>query len=78
MIVNEDKALRKQIDLEKEKISADLGYFADFLDYAQDEKPDKVDVVQENRRFQKLRKTPVWTTLWSITVIPSGKKPENF
>ena len=38
MIVNEDKALRKQIDLEKEKISADLGYFADFLDYAQDEK----------------------------------------
>lgn len=66
MIVNEDKALRKQIDLEKEKISADLGYFADFLDYAQDEKPDKVDVVQENRRFQKLRKTPVWTALYPV------------
>ena len=33
MYVNQDAALRKQADREKEKISADLGDFAKFLAY---------------------------------------------
>ncbi|MBO5372526.1 MAG: glycosyltransferase [Lachnospiraceae bacterium] len=64
MLVNEDIELRRLADSEKKKISADLGDFAKFLAYTNDDGVD--DVPQEPPRtgIRKLKGTPVWTLIY--------------
>lgn len=59
-----DKALRKQIEQEKEKIPTDLGDFAKFLAYTHDDGPDDVEEEPERHGIRKLKGTPVWTLLY--------------
>ncbi len=59
-----DKALRKQIEQEKEKISTDLGDFAKFLAYTHDDGPDDVEEEPKRHGIRKLKGTPVWTLLY--------------
>ena len=64
MYVNQDAALRKQADREKEKISADLGDFAKFLAYTHDDGPDDVEKEPERRGLRRLKGTPAWALLY--------------
>lgn len=59
-----DKALRKQIEQEKEKISTDLGDFAKFLAYTHDDGPDDVEEEPKRHGIRKLKGTPAWTLLY--------------
>lgn len=64
MLVNEDAELRRLADLEKKKISSDLGDFAKFLAYTHDEGPDDVPQEPERHGIRKLKGTPVWTLIY--------------
>lgn len=64
MVVNEDKALRKQIEQEKHKLSADLGDFVKFLAYTHDDGPDDVEPEPERQGIRKLKGTPIWTAMY--------------
>lgn len=64
MLVNEDIELRRLADIEKKKISADLGDFAKYLAYARDDGPKDVLEEPERHGIRKLKGTPVWTLIY--------------
>lgn len=59
-----DKTMKKRIDQEMEKITADLGDFAKYLAYTHDDGPDDVEKEKERTGIRKLKGTPVWTVLY--------------
>ncbi len=63
MLVNQDAQLRQLADLEKNKISSDLGKFSKYLAYASDDGPDE-EIEEERHGIRKLKGTPVWTLIY--------------